>query len=169
MRKIKLHPFEVENGVIDYLISDSAEAKALERIATFIADREWIVVNDVGQEIDIDAAREKFNPKVRYQVQKHPLVESQDLPNLPVELQADFYKLIEPALKIKPSTSGKLFDCHALKGKLKGYCALRIEYADVAYRLVYRICDRLAPKRVQIISIGNHDPVYDMDVERLDK
>lgn len=169
VRKIKLHPFEVENGVIDYLISDSAEAKALERIATFIADREWIVVNDVGQEIDMNADREKFNPKVRYQVQKHPLVESEDLPNLPVQLPAYFYELIEPALKIKPSTGGNLFDCHALKGKLKGYHALRIEYADVAYRLVYRICDQPAPKRVQIISIGNEDPAYDIAIERLDQ
>ncbi|HLO47643.1 MAG TPA: type II toxin-antitoxin system mRNA interferase toxin, RelE/StbE family [Kamptonema sp.] len=169
MRKIKLHPFEVENGVIAYLISDSAEAKALERIATFIADREWIVVDDVGQEIDMNADRNNFNLKVRYQVQKHPLVESEDLPNLPVELQADFYELIEPALKIKPSTGGNLFDCHALKGKLKGYRALSIEYADIAYRLVYRICDLPAPNRVQIISIGNHDPVYEMDVERRNK
>ena len=71
--------------------------------------------------------------------------------------------------KIKPSTGGNLFDCYALKGKLKGYRALSIEYADIAYRLVYRICNLPAPKRVQIISIGNHDPVYKMDVERLDK
>lgn len=96
-------------------------------------------------------------------------MESQDLPNLPVELQVDFYELIESALKIKPLTGGDLYDCHALKGKLKGYRALSIEYADVAYRLVYRICDKPAPKRVEIISIREHDPAYDIAVERLDK
>ena len=97
-------------------------------------------------------------------------MENQDLPILPVELQADFYELIEPALKNKPLTGGELFDCHALKGKLKNCYALNIECANVGYRVVYRICNKsAAPKRVEIISIGGHDPAYDTAVERLDK
>ena len=62
-RNFKIHPFEIENGVTAYLISDSAEAKALERIASPIADDKWIVVDEVGQEIDMDAVREKFKQR----------------------------------------------------------------------------------------------------------
>ncbi len=64
---------------------------------------------------------------------------------------------------------GNLFDTHALKGKLKGYRALEIEYDDITYRLVYRIYDKPAPKRVEVISIGEHDPAYDRAIERLRK
>ena len=55
--------FEVESGITAYLKPDSAEAKALERIASPIADDKWIVVDEVGQEIDMDAVREKFKQR----------------------------------------------------------------------------------------------------------
>lgn len=55
--------FEVADGVIAYLKPDSAEAKALERIAAPITEGEWIVADDVGQEIDMDAVREKFKQR----------------------------------------------------------------------------------------------------------
>ncbi|ACK69302.1 hypothetical protein PCC7424_0846 [Gloeothece citriformis PCC 7424] len=50
--------------------------------------------------------------KVRYQIHKHPQLESDDISQLPSELQQDYYDLIEPALKTAPLTGGNLFDTH---------------------------------------------------------
>ncbi len=51
---------EVDQSVTTHLSPNSAEAKALERTASPIADDEWIVVDQVGQEIDMDAVKERF-------------------------------------------------------------------------------------------------------------
>nr|WP_245602696.1 type II toxin-antitoxin system mRNA interferase toxin, RelE/StbE family [Gloeothece verrucosa] len=96
-------------------------------------------------------------------------METEDIPQLPPELQQDYYDLIEPALKTHPLTGGNLFDTHELKGKLKGYRALEIEFNTIAYRLVYRVYDKPTPRRVEIISIGEHDPAYDQAMERINK
>jgi len=55
------------------------------------------------------------------------------------------------------------FPHHALKGELAGYYALGIEWEGNpnAFRLVYRIYDKPAPRTVAIISFDKHDPAYD--------
>ncbi|WP_013321261.1 hypothetical protein [Gloeothece verrucosa] len=67
----KSENLEVAQGVTAKLKSNSAQAKALKRIAHKIggecefltADDEWIVVDEVGQEIDLDALKEKFKQR----------------------------------------------------------------------------------------------------------
>lgn len=105
--------------------------------------------------------------KVKYLLKKHPLIDKEDLPKLPEKLKSDYYLIIEKILQTNPLTGGNLFDTHALKGKLKGYRALEIQFDNLAFRLVYRIYDKPSPRRVEIISIGEHDPAYVQAIQRV--
>lgn len=100
--------------------------------------------------------------KSRYLVKIDPRVNQEDIPGLPESLQTDFYEVFIPILKFDPYNC-QGFPCHLLQGRLKDYRALEIEWlGDVnAYRLVYRIYEKPAPKRVVIISFDQHDPAYD--------
>lgn len=98
--------------------------------------------------------------RAKYLLQVHPLVLSEYLPNLPTVLQSDFEGLFKPVLQSSPETGGVL-SCHKLKGNLRGYHALEIPYDEAEYRLVYRIYEKPAPKRVRVISFDIHDPAYE--------
>ncbi len=102
----------------------------------------------------------------KYFLQVHPLVFSEDLPNLPTVLQADFESLFKPILQSSPETGG-ILSCHKLKGDLRGYHALEIPYDEAEYRLVYRIYEKPAPKRVRVISFDIHDPAYEKAKQRV--
>ncbi len=96
----------------------------------------------------------------------HPLVFSENLPNLPTVLQADFEGLFKPILQSSPETGG-ILSCHKLKGDLRGYHALEILYDEAEYRLVYRIYEKPTPKRVRVISFDIHDPAYEKAKQRV--
>jgi mRNA interferase RelE/StbE len=96
----------------------------------------------------------------RYQVQILNLVKTEDLPNLSIELQQDFRDICESILTHDPYNCCG-FPNHLLKGRLKDYHSLEIDYLGIAYRLVYRIYEKSSPKRVVIISFDEHDSAYD--------
>ena len=85
--------------------------------------------------------------KSRYQVKVNHLVREEDLPQLSEGLRKDL-------------------DNHTLKGDLRGYCALEIDENGVSYRLVYRIYEKPAPKRVFILSFAEHDLAYEKAKDR---
>ena len=103
--------------------------------------------------------------RTKYLLQVHPLVLSEYLPNLLTILQSDFEGLFKPVLQSSPETGGVL-SCHKLKGDLRGYHALEIIYDEEEYRLVYRIYEKPAPKRVRVISFDIHDPAYEKAKQR---
>ena len=105
--------------------------------------------------------------KFRYVLKIHPLVNREDIPDLPAELRADFFEVFIPILTTDPYNC-EGFPYHKLKGRLKGYHALEIEWLGNpnAYRLVYRIYEKPAPKRVLIISFAEHDAAYDRAKQR---
>ena len=96
----------------------------------------------------------------RYQIQIFNPVKTEDLPNLPIELQQDFRDICESILTHDPYNCCG-FSNHPLQGKLKNYNSLEIDYLAIAYRLVYRIYEKPSPKRVVIISFDEHDSAYD--------
>jgi hypothetical protein len=51
--------------------------------------------------------------RAKYFLQVHPLVVSEDLPNLPTVLKADFEDLFKPILQSTPDTGG-ILSCHKL-------------------------------------------------------
>ncbi|WP_055073901.1 hypothetical protein [Pseudanabaena sp. 'Roaring Creek'] len=104
--------------------------------------------------------------RAKYFLQVHPLVISEDLPILPIVLKTDFEGLFKPILQSCPDTGG-ILSCHKLKGDLRGYHALEIPFDDAEYRLVYRIFEKPAPKRVRVISFDTHDPAYEKAKERV--
>ena len=104
--------------------------------------------------------------RAKYFLQVHPLVLSEDLPNLPTVLQADFEGLFKPILQSSPETGG-ILSCHKLKGDLRGYHALEILHDEAEYRLVYRIYEKPTPKRVRVISFDIHDPAYEKAKQRV--
>jgi mRNA-degrading endonuclease YafQ of YafQ-DinJ toxin-antitoxin module len=82
-----------------------------------------------------------------------------DLSQLPLQLQDNWQKY-QQILALDPyQTLG--ISSHNLIGKLKGCRALEIEWNGVSYRLVYRIYEKPAPKRVVILSFAEHDPAYE--------
>ncbi len=101
-----------------------------------------------------------------YRVQIHPRVDTEDLPTLPAQLKADFsrYKLI---LAKQPQNPLRV-PSHNLTGRLAGYCALEIEWEGNpnAYRLVYRVCEKPAPRRVLVLSFDEHAPAYEKAISR---
>ena len=113
--------------------------------------------------------------KSKYEVQAHKLIEIEDLPSLPKELKEDYIDISESILAYDPKNCFG-FPRHYLKGKLKDCMALEIEWEGDpnAYRLVYRILEKPAPKRVEILSFAKHeksldgvDPPYSKAQERL--
>ena len=102
--------------------------------------------------------------RTKYKVQLHQAVLQKDLPDLPSSLQTDFHRY-QQVLSINPQQPRRI-PHHSLKGQLAGYRALEIEWNNVVYRLVYRIYDSPAPKRVLILSFAEHDPAYEKAIER---
>ena len=102
----------------------------------------------------------------KYEVQVHPLVYSQDLLGLPEQLQDEF-PFYQQILTIIPQNPSRV-PSHNLKGRLTDYRALDIEWEGNpnAYKLVYRVYEKPAPRRVVIISFAEHDLAYDRAKER---
>jgi len=98
--------------------------------------------------------------KSKYQVQINHLVQIEDLPALPQELQADFKDICESVFTVAPYNCLGLPN-HALTGDLLGCRALEIDWDGTAYRLVYRVFESPAPRRVLVLSFDEHDPAYD--------
>ncbi|MEA5536024.1 hypothetical protein [Crocosphaera sp. XPORK-15E] len=96
--------------------------------------------------------------KPRYLIKVHKLINSQDLPQLPRELREDFVNY-QRILALDPYQTSTIPN-HTLSGKLTNCRALEIEWNGIAYRLVYRIYQSPAPKRVFILSFAEHDPAY---------
>ncbi len=90
----------------------------------------------------------------------------EDLNQLPQILNHRFWEEYKSILENNPDHCGGLPN-HALKGKLKGYRALEIDWNGVAYRLVYRVYEKPSPRRVLVISFAEHDPAYDKAIARL--
>jgi hypothetical protein len=104
--------------------------------------------------------------KSKYQVQTHHEVRTIDLPNLSQELQEIFKDLCDAIFVVDPyNCSG--FPNHWLRGKLRGYRALEIDWNGVAYRLVYRIYEKPSPRRILIVSFAEHDPAYEKAIARV--
>lgn len=53
------------------------------------------------------------------------------------------------------------FPSHFLTGQLTGCRALEIDWTGTSYRLVYRVYESPAPRRILILSFDEHDPAYD--------
>ncbi len=81
------------------------------------------------------------------------------MPLLPVDLVQDFIDICKTVLSCDPITCGGL-PSEAKRGTLKGYRAIAIDYNGIAYRLIYRVRDKPAPRRVEVIAFGEHDPAY---------
>ena len=99
--------------------------------------------------------------KSKYLPKLHELVQHQDLIELAEQLQKDFKVICNTVFTQDP------YDCfgfpsHDLRGDLKHYRALEIDYNGMSYCIVYRIYDSPAPKRVQVISFAEHDLSYEI-------
>ena len=103
--------------------------------------------------------------KSRYQVKVNHLVREEDLPQLSEGLRKDFEDFCNSIFVEDPYNCLGL-DNHTLKGDLRGYRALEIDENGVSYRLVYRIYERPAPKRVFILSFAEHDLAYEKAKDR---
>jgi mRNA interferase RelE/StbE len=103
--------------------------------------------------------------KSRYLIKSHRLVEEQDLRELPSALQSIFADIRQSVLIADPHRCLGLPN-HSLRGELTNYRALEIDWQGIAYRLVYRIYETPAPKRVVILSFAEHDPAYARAIER---
>jgi mRNA-degrading endonuclease YafQ of YafQ-DinJ toxin-antitoxin module len=77
-------------------------------------------------------------------------VRTEDILNLPQSLQEDFSDICNSILSQDPYNCFGLPN-HSLKGRLKGYRAIEIDYQGRAYRLVYRIYEKPAPKRTNFV------------------
>lgn len=107
--------------------------------------------------------------KSKYQLQIDNLVIKEDLPLLPIDLLEDFTHVIKPLMQIDPLNFCGAYSSHKLLGQLQGYRALEIDFGNTAYRLVYRIYDKPAPRRVFILSFADHDPAYEKAQKRKKK
>lgn len=97
--------------------------------------------------------------KFRYQVKLHKLVSVEDIPFLPNQLRKDLTQY-QQILSLDPyQTRG--VPSHSLTGKLDGCRTLEIDWNGISYRLVYRIFEKPAPKRVEVLSFAEHDPAYE--------
>lgn len=106
--------------------------------------------------------------KSKYLLQTHKLVETEDLSQLPTELRQDYEDIYKPILKADPYNCGGL-TTNQKKGKLTGYWALEIDWRGISYRLIYSIYESPSPRRVFVVSFGEHDPAYDNAKERIGK
>jgi mRNA interferase RelE/StbE len=103
--------------------------------------------------------------KSKYLLKVHNLVRQQDLPELTAELQRDFQEICNTAFTEDPYGCFGL-PSHDLRGDLRHYRALEIDYNGVSFRLVYRVYESPTPKRVQVISFAEHDLAYERAKER---
>jgi len=104
--------------------------------------------------------------KSKYQVKTRQEVRQADLPILSQGLQEIFWDICDAVFVVDPyNCSG--FPNQVLKGKLKGYRALEIDWEGVAYRLVYRVYEKPSPRRVLVISFAEHDPAYEKAIARI--
>ncbi|MEB3173775.1 MAG: hypothetical protein VKN60_01080 [Cyanobacteriota bacterium] len=100
----------------------------------------------------------------RYQVQRHRQLNREDLGELPIQLQ-DNLTQYEKVLALDPIQT-KGIPNHSLAGQLRGYRALEIDWGQISYRLVYRIYEKPAPRRVLILSFAEHDAAYEKATQR---
>jgi mRNA interferase RelE/StbE len=107
--------------------------------------------------------------KSKYQLQIDNLAIKEDLPLLPNDLLEDFANVIKPLLQLDPLNFCGAYDSHNLLGELQGYRALETDFDNTCYRLVYRIYDKPAPRRVVILSFAKHDPAYEKAKQRKKK
>jgi len=106
----------------------------------------------------------------KFHVKIHPKIKNEDLPQLPKQMQDDFWEIFVPILGIDPYRCGGL-NSYDLVRDLQGWRALEVEeevegYKE-AYRLIYRVTDTPNNKTVEICSFGLHDPAYDRAFERV--
>lgn len=104
--------------------------------------------------------------KSKYIFQIHPLVISEDLPELPPELITAFSDEYRSILSADPYNC-EGFPNHDLKGRLKDFRTLEIDFEGISYRLVYRVYESPVPKRVYVVSFAEHNPAYDKAKERM--
>ncbi|WP_225886634.1 hypothetical protein [Leptolyngbya sp. PCC 6406] len=97
-------------------------------------------------------------------VKLHQGVVQQDLAELPATLQRDLSRY-QQVLSLDPRQPRRI-PSHDLKAALAQHRALEIDWNGVAYRLVYRIYDKPAPKRVVVLSFAEHDPAYERAIAR---
>ena len=102
--------------------------------------------------------------KIRYRVQLHQGVTQQDFLELPLSLQRELSRY-QQVLSLDPQGTRRVPN-HSLKGALAGCRALEIDWDGIAYRLVYRIYDSPAPRRVVVVSFAEHDPAYERAIAR---
>lgn len=100
----------------------------------------------------------------KYLIQLHKLINIEDLPLLPSELRTDFQKY-QQILSLNPYQTYEI-SSHNLSGKLVNCRALEIDQNQVVYRLVYRVYEVPAPKRILILSFAEHDLAYTKAKER---
>ena len=101
----------------------------------------------------------------RYRIQIHQRVNQEDLPGLTDELREIFEDVCQSVLILDPYRCLGL-SSHGLKGKLQNHRAVELDWIGVAYRLVDRIYDKPAPKRVVVLSFSEHDPAYERAIAR---
>ena len=101
----------------------------------------------------------------KYLLKTHSLIASQDLPILPASFQQALVDICQAVLTVDPYNCLGLPN-HSLKGKLKHYRAIELDWEGECYRLVYRIYETPSPKRVLVLSIGEHDAAYERAQDR---
>jgi mRNA interferase RelE/StbE len=104
--------------------------------------------------------------KSKYLLRTHLKFECEDFPALPGEVQRLYQAVYESILSNDPYDC-KGFPHHLLQGKLKDCRTLEIEWNGITYRLVYKIYESPAPKRVFVISFDEHNPAYEKAKARL--
>lgn len=87
------------------------------------------------------------------------------MPELTEALQEIFTNLCRSVLNLDPYRCFGLPN-HALRGQLRGYRALEIDWEGTAYRLVYRVYEALTPRRVVVLSFAEHDRAYERAIAR---
>ena len=101
-----------------------------------------------------------------YFVKAHPLVEKEDLPNIPSTLRQDFDDIILTVLKVDPYELGGKMKGHVLRRPpLAGFRTIDLTLSRISYRLVYRIIESV--KRVEVFSFDYHKPAYHKAEERV--
>lgn len=90
---------------------------------------------------------------------------SVDLPALPEELRTQFSDDYRSILSDDPYGC-RGYPNHNLTGRLKDFRTLEIDFEGISYRLVYRVYESPAPKRIFVVSFAEHDPAYEKAKER---
>ncbi|WP_278002766.1 hypothetical protein [Nodosilinea sp. LEGE 06152] len=72
----------------------------------------------------------------------------------------------QQVLALDPHKTRRVPSHHGLKGELAGYRVLGITWNGIACRLVYRIYDTPAPKRLLVLGFAEHDPAYERAIAR---